>query len=230
MDIVAGIEIFLYAVCMAVFFYPFMVGKKEQTKSRIKKVLMVFLIYTVMYFVNMSASVYGWLCMIIVLILLVAVSKFLDMDKEFTFFLGAIFFCIRHLSVLIMGSISYFLGESLERKEETAENFFGNAARNYVFIMEMQIILFIVMLYAVVYLLKKKTMKLHIKELCYGKSPHTRRSVIFPRTGLLTWQLGNLEVIYESGIVAVVKNTVITPKCPFVALTKLCLNLCRYIQ
>ncbi len=29
----------------------------------------------------------------------------------------------------------------------------------------------------------------------YGKSPHTRRSVIFPRTGLLIWQLGRSEVI-----------------------------------
>ena len=72
---------------------------------------MIFLIYAVMDFVNMSASVYGWLCMIIVLILLVAASKFLDMDKEFTFFLGAIFFCIRYLSALIMGSISYFFGD-----------------------------------------------------------------------------------------------------------------------
>ena len=87
MNIVAGIEIFMYAVCMAAFFYPFMTGKKEQRKSRIKKVLMVFLIYTVMYFVNMAASVYGWLCMIIVIILLAAASKFLDMNREFTFFL-----------------------------------------------------------------------------------------------------------------------------------------------
>ena len=58
-DIVAGIEIFLYAVCLTFFFYPFMAGKKEQRKSRLKKVLMVFLIYTVMYFVNMATSVYG---------------------------------------------------------------------------------------------------------------------------------------------------------------------------
>ena len=84
--IAVRIEILLYAVCMTAFFYPFMAGKKEPTKSRIKKVLMVFLIYTVMYFVNMSASVYGWLCMIIVLILLAGASKFLDMDKVVVFF------------------------------------------------------------------------------------------------------------------------------------------------
>ena len=176
-DIAVRIEILLYAVCITAFFYPFMAGKKEQTKSRLKKVFMVFLIYTVMYFVNMVASVYGWLCMIIVLILLVAASKFLDMEKGFTFFLGVIFFCIRNLSVLIMRSISYFLGKNLEHKAKTAVNVFGNAARNYVFTAVLQIILFFVMLYAVGHLLKKKTMKLHIKELCY--------LLLTPITGIL---------------------------------------------
>ncbi len=176
-DIAVRIEILLYAVCMAAFFYPFMAGKKEQRKSKIKKVLMVFLIYTVMYFVNMAASVYGWLCMIIVIILLMAASKFLDMNREFTFFLGVIFFCIKNLSALIMRSISYFLGKNLEHRAETAENVFANAAWNYVFVAVLQLILFSVMLYAVIRLLKKKTMKLHIKELCY--------LLLIPITGIL---------------------------------------------
>lgn len=179
-DIAVRIEILLYAVCMAAFFYPFMAGKKEQRKSRIKKVLMVFLIYTVMYFVNMAASVYGWLCMIIVIILLAAASKFLDMNREFTFFLGVIFFCIRNLSALIMRSISYFLDKHLEQKAVFAENYenvFRNAAWNYVFVVVLQLILFSIMLYAVASLLMKKTMKLHIKELCY--------LLLIPITGIL---------------------------------------------
>ncbi len=179
-DIAARIEILLYAVCMTAFFYPFMAGKKEQTKSRLKKVLMVFLIYTVMYFVNAVVSGYGWLCMIIVLILLVAALKFLDMDKEFTFFLGVIFFCIRNLNVLIMRSISYFLDKYLVQRAEVTENIenvFRNAALNFIFVAVLQIILFSVMLYAVVRLLKKRTMKLHIKELCY--------LLLIPITGIL---------------------------------------------
>ena len=176
-DIAVRIETLLYAVCMAAFFYPFMTGKKEQRKSKIKKVLMVFLIYTVMYFVNMAASVYGWLCMIIVIILLMAASKFLDMNREFTFFLGVIFFCIRNLSALIMRSISYFLDKYLEHKAVSVENVFRNAAWNYVFVVVLQLILFSIMLYAVAGLLKKKTMKLHIKELCY--------LLLTPITGIL---------------------------------------------
>ncbi|MDE7431481.1 MAG: GHKL domain-containing protein [Lachnospiraceae bacterium] len=177
MDIAVRIEILLYAVCMAAFFYPFMTRRKEQRKSRLKKVLMVFLIYIGMYFVNMAVSVYGWLCMIIVMILLMAASKFLDMDKGFIFFLGVIFFCLRNLSVLIMRSISYFLDKYLEQRAETVENIFRNAALNYVFAAVLQIILFSVMLYAVVHLLKKKSMKLHIKELCY--------LLLIPITGIL---------------------------------------------
>ena len=177
LDIVARIEILLYAVCLTFFFYPFMAGKKEQRKSRLKKVLMVFLIYTIMFFVNMATSVYGWLCMIIVLILLVVASKFLDMDKEFTFFLGVIFFCIRNLSVLIMRSISYFLDKYLVQRAEAVENVFRNAALDYIFVVVLQVILFSVMLYAVVHLLKKKAVKPHIKELCY--------LLLIPITGIL---------------------------------------------
>ena len=194
MNIVAGIEIFMYAVCMTFFFYLFMTEKKEQSKSRIKKVLMVFLIYTVLYFIGMAAFVYGWLCMIIVLILLVAASKFLDMDKEFTFFLGVIFFCTRDLSMLAMESIDFLSSGYFAEKEETVEYIFRNAALNYVFVAVLQLILFSVMLYAAARLLKKKTLKLHIKELCY--------LLLTPITGIL---FGN--IIFR--LLIVVKNNLV---------------------
>jgi len=176
-DITVRIEILLYAVCVTVFFYPFMAKHKERRRSRLKKALMVFLIYTMMYFVRMAVSFYGWLCMLIVLILYVAVSGFLDMDREFAFFLGVIFFCIRNLSMLVMRSISYFLDKYLEQRMDTVENVFRNAALSNAFTAVMQIILSSVMLYAVARLLKKKTLKLHIKELCY--------LLLIPITGIL---------------------------------------------
>lgn len=193
-DVAVRVEILLYAVCMAAFFYPFMAGKKEQRKSRIKKVLMVFLIYTVMYFVNMAASVYGWLCMIIVIILLVAASKFLDMNREFTFFLGVIFFCIRDLSMLAMESIDFLSSGYFVAKEETVEYIFRNAALNYVFIKMLHIVLFSILLYTAGRLLKNKKMELHIKELCY--------LLITPIIGIL---FGN--IIFR--LLIVVKNNLI---------------------
>ena len=194
LDIAVRIEILWYAVCLTVFFYPFMAGKKEQRKSRIKKVLMVFLIYTVMYFVNMATSVYGWLCMIIVLILLVAASKFLDMDKLFTFFLGVIFFCIRDLSMLAMESIDFFSSGYFVEKEETVEFIIRNAALNYVFIKMLHIVLFSFLLYIAGRLLKNRKMELQIRELCY--------LLIMPITGIL---FGN--IIFR--LLIVVKNNLV---------------------
>ncbi len=55
-----------------------------------------------------------------------------------------------------------------------------------------------------------------------------RRSAV--SAGLSAWKLGRLEVIWESRIVDAEKYTVITTKCPFIALKKFCLYLCRYIQ
>lgn len=105
MDILSGIQVFSHAACMAAFFYPFMAGGEGQGKSRLKKILMVFMVYMVMYFIGMSTPVYGWICMGAVIALLAAASGFLDMGREFTIFLGALFFCARKLSALIMRSI-----------------------------------------------------------------------------------------------------------------------------
>lgn len=174
MDIAVKMEIFLYAICMTVFFCPFMAGKKEQKKSRLKKALMVFLIYAA---VNVAASVYSWLCMIIVLILLVAASGFLGMDRGFTFFLGAIFFCISYLCAMIMGSVSYYSGKYFVQRASAREKVLCNTVLSYVFVAVLQITLFSVMLYAVARLLKKKTMKLRVKELCC--------LLLIPITGIL---------------------------------------------
>ena len=180
MNIMSGIQVFLYAACMTAFFYPFMAGKKERRKSRIKKVLMVFAVYMVMYFIGMTTAVYGWLCMIIVIVLLAAASKCLDMGREFTILLGVLFFCARKLSALIMRSVSFLVDKRLEQKAETLEmtkNIFSRAASNYAFVAVLQMLLLSVMLCVMGRLLKKKTRKLQIKELCY--------MLLTPVTGIL---------------------------------------------
>ena len=169
-EIVVSIEVLLEAVCISAFFSPFMTGRKEQWKNRLKKVLMIFLIYTVMHFVPMPIPRAGWLRMVIELILLVAASGFLDMDREFTFFLGVLFFCVRNLSVLIMRSISYFLDkhrEYIAGITVDSGNIFLHAVWSYILTLALRMVLFFVMLYAIGCLLGKRTMKLHRKELCY---------------------------------------------------------------
>ncbi|MCM1092025.1 MAG: GHKL domain-containing protein [Butyrivibrio sp.] len=169
MNITVCVEILLYALCMAGFFYPFMTGRRERAQSRFKKLFAVFSIYTVMYFVNMTMDIYGWLCMVIVLVLLAAVSRFLEMDRELTLFLGVIFYCIKNLSVLIMRSVSFLVGKELECRAENAESaeiIFRNAAWSFTFEVALQISLLFILLCIAGYLLRKRSMKLHLKELC----------------------------------------------------------------
>ena len=180
MNIMSGIQVFLYAACMTAFFYPFMAGRKEQGKSRIKKVLMVFVVYIVMYFIGMTTSVYGWLCMMVVIVLLAAASKFLDMEREFTILLGVLFFCARKLSALVMRSVSFVVDKRLEQKAETLgmpKSIFSRAALNYAFVAVLQMLLLSVMLCVMGRLLRKKIRKLHMKELCY--------LLLAPVTGIL---------------------------------------------
>lgn len=170
MNRVLSIEVLLYAVYMAAFFYPFMTGRAEKKRSRLKKVLMVFLICTVIGFVDIPNFRYGWLRMVVVLTLLVAVSKFLDLDRGFTFFLGVIFYCIRNLSTLIMESISYFLDiHRVYIAGITADsgNVYRHAMWSYILVSALRMVLFFGMLYATGRLIRKKKMKLHRKELCY---------------------------------------------------------------
>lgn len=179
MNIISGIQVFLYAVCMTAFFYPFMAGRKEPGKSRMKKVLMVFAVYMSMYFIGMTTSVYGWLCMMAVIVLLAAASNFLDMEREFTVLLGVLFFCARKLSALVMRSVSFVADKHLEQKAETLEmtkSIFSRAASNYAFVAVLQMLLLSVMLCVMGRLLEKKR-KLHMKELCY--------LLLTPVTGIL---------------------------------------------
>ena len=167
---VVSMEVLLYAVCMTAFFYPFMTGRKEQKKKRLKRVLIVFLISSVIYLVDIPNFRYGWLRMMVVLILLVAVSKFLDLDRGFTFFLGVSPYCIRNLSAIIVESISYFLDKHrVYIAGITADpgNVYRHAVWSYILLSALRMILFSVMLYTTGRLMGKKKMKLHSKELCY---------------------------------------------------------------
>ena len=106
-SIESGMEIILYAVCMTAFFYPFMTEETEWRTVKLRKSFMVFLVHVSIYLIGMAASVYSWLCMVIVIILLVAASQFIGVDKKFTFFLSILFFSVQNISSLILESMYY---------------------------------------------------------------------------------------------------------------------------
>lgn len=166
-NIIGGIETFLYAVCLTAFFYPFMTEKKERQGSKLKKILIVFGSYIAISLIGNFVPAYGWLGLMIVIILLTASSGYLGMNRNFTFFMGIIFFCIRNLSMLIVESIDFFTSRYWVQEKTLVEDIFRNASLNYIFIAAFRIFLFLIMLFVVGHRLGKQKIELQIRELCY---------------------------------------------------------------
>lgn len=166
-SIESGMEIVLYAICMTAFFYPFMTEKKEWRAVKLKKSFIVFLAYGSMYLIGMTASIYSWLCMAIVIILLVMASKFTGIDKKFIFFLGILFFSIQNMSRLIIESIYYvFIVKFTEDITEINTIYDRIIISNFI-VMTLQIVSFFTMLCFAGKKLQNKRLELHMKELCY---------------------------------------------------------------
>ena len=168
---VEGIETIIYACTLAAFFQPFMAGKKAV------KMLIVFLSYAAVYFINTAADLDGWVCMVIVTALLTAASRYLGIDRKSAFLLGALFFCIRNLSSVTVTGVNFYTGRHFVQGEEGIENILWNAALNFCLVELLRIILFSALLYTAGCQLKKCRMRLHIRELCY--------LLLTPLTGIL---------------------------------------------
>ena len=174
---VEGIEVIIYACCLTVFFYPFMAGRRERNPQKVIKMLIVFLSYVAVYFINIAADLDGWLCMVIVTVLLAAVSRYLGIDRKSAFLFGVLFFSIRSLSSLTVASVNFYTGRHFVQGEEEVERVLWNAALNFCLVELLQLILFSAMLYIVGRQIRKCKMELHIRELCY--------LLLTPLTGIL---------------------------------------------
>lgn len=166
-NIASGIEIVLYAVCMTAFFYPFMTEKNEWRAGSLKKVLIVFLTYVLTYFIGMTASIYGWLCMVIVIVLIVAVSKYTGTDRKIIFFLSVLFFGIQNMSKLIIESMYYILILKFTKNIKEVNAIYDKVIMSDSAMMIIQIIFFFTMLCFARNKLLKRRLELHTKELCY---------------------------------------------------------------
>lgn len=162
-NILAAIQICLYAVILAVFLRPFMTGK------RMGKMILVFLIFAVIYFAKELSpfSISGWPCMILVLVLLMAVSGYLGMERGFILFLGTIFFSVRNLCILSMQSINFFTSRHFVKDDGNLERIFRNAAINNILVEVIQFFLFLFLLYIAYRQLRECRRELHIRELSY---------------------------------------------------------------
>lgn len=174
---VEGIEIIIYACILAAFFRSFMVGKKGWNPQKSVKMLIIFLSYAAVFFINIAADLDGWVCMVIVTALLTVASRYLGIDRKSAFLFGVLFFCVRNLSSLAVASVNFYTGRHFVRGEEGIEKILWNAALNFCLVELLQLILFSALLYIAGSQLKKCRMELHTRELCY--------LLLTPLTGIL---------------------------------------------
>lgn len=164
--LLTGAECILYAVLMAVFFRSFMTGIQEKRRLQ-NNTFLIFFIYTVIYLFGLFPWFYGWMHMILITGILIRLSGFLGIERNFVFLLSVLFYCIRNLSMMMMRSLDFFTDHFFLRNADTPELVFRNAALNQLLVDTLQYLLCFLLLHIVERQLKKGGTGLHIRELCY---------------------------------------------------------------
>lgn len=162
-QIASGVETVLCALCMATFFRSFTAGRK----NGLQRAIIVFLVYGMVYLAGEAFSVSGWLCMVIIILLLMAGCSWLRMERKQVLLHGILFFCTRDMGRLITESLYYLFNGRLVQGQGSENMIYRNVAAGY----SVFIILRIILLFAMLLFLRKELEKglseLHTKELCY---------------------------------------------------------------
>lgn len=130
-NIVKALEILILAGGMAYLFYPFMIRKRESGRSRQKKVLIVFVTYSLIYFTAMMSPIWNWLCMLLILAVLAAASGFLEMDRKICSLLVVLFYFLWDMSWIMSESLYYIFAEQFVWNETDIEVIYRNGAVGY---------------------------------------------------------------------------------------------------
>lgn len=165
--IIAIIETIVYGDCLSFFFYPFMTYKGESRSDKIRKTLIVFMVYILIYLIGDFVPLFGWFLMAVVIVFLMTANKYFGINKEFIILLCILFLCIRDMSRLIIESIHYVLCRKYTEGMTGLNSIYykGNII-NFLTVM-FQFILFIFLLCLVKHKLKINHKEVHVKELCY---------------------------------------------------------------
>lgn len=166
-NIVSVMETLVYAGCLAYFIYPFMTGKREPERSRKRKVLIVFTTYSLSYFVGNMFSIWGWLCLLMVLVILMAASSFLNTDRKVCSLLVILFYFLRNISGIMTESLYFIFTERFIWEKTDINAIYLYTAVGY----GVERILIFGILATMIYFLRKKMVKSKfeptVKEFCY---------------------------------------------------------------
>ena len=183
----AGAEL-IYAVLLTAFFQPFV----PQDKQR-RRLLLVFFAYILFEIVcNRAALPQGSFGLILMAILL-AVSKWIGLEKPSVFLLTLLYFNARISSGLMVQSLYFIVERSVPYRLEPPEAVFLRAALLVMLFLLSHASMLAVMLYALQRQMRKQRMTLHRRELCY--------LALVPTAGILFGQvISRLLIEFKDGV------------------------------
>ena len=184
----AGAEL-TYAVLLTAFFKPFTPSQGRKWR----KLLLVFSVYILFEIVCNRAALPQGSFGLILTALLLAVSKWIDLEKPFVFLLTLLYFNARISSGLMVQSLYFIVERSLPFQPEPPEAIFLRAAFLVMLFLVSHAAMLAVMLYALQRQMRKQRMTLHRWELCYIS--------LVPTAGILFGQvISRLLIEFKDGV------------------------------
>ena len=184
----AGAEL-TYAVLLTAFFKPFMIAQGRKRR----KLLIVFSIYILFEIVCNRAALPQGSFGLILAVMLLAASKWIDLKKSFVFLLTLLYFNARISSGLMVQSLYFIVERSLPFQLEPPEAIFLRAAFLVMLFLVSHAAMLAVMLYALQRQMRKQRMTLHRRELCYLS--------LVPTAGILFGQvISRLLIEFKDGV------------------------------
>ena len=184
----AGAEL-TYAVLLTAFFKPFIPSQGQKRRKR----LTVFCIYIFLDIVCGRAALPQGSFGLILTVLLLAVSKWMDLEKPFAFLITLLYFNTRISSGLMVQSLYFIVERSLPFQLELPEAVYLRSAVLLALLLLSHAALFTAMLYALQHQLQKQPITLHRQELCYLS--------LVPTAGILFGQvISRLLIEFKDGV------------------------------
>ena len=183
----AGAEL-TYAALLTAFFRPFV----PQDKRR-RGLLLVFLVYILFEIVCNRAALPQGSFGLILMVMLLAVSRWIGLEKPSVFLLTLLYFNARISSGLMVQSLYFIIERSIPFRLEPPEAVFLRAAFLVMLFLVSHTAMLAVMLYALQRQMQKQRMTLHRRELCYLS--------LVPTAGILFGQvISRLLIEFKDGV------------------------------
>ena len=179
----------IYAVLLTAFFKPFLTDQGRKWR----KLLIVFSVYIIFEIICNRAALPQGSFGPILMVMLLAVSKWIDLEKSLVFLLTLLYLNARISSGLIVQSLYFIMERMYPFRMEPLEAVFIRAAILVTLFLLLHAALFFAMLYALQRQMRKQRMTLHRRELCYIS--------LVPTAGILFGQvISRLLVEFKDGV------------------------------